>query len=246
MGLDARLKMARLHFVVDALADKNEFADLVDAALAGGVDMVQVRRGQVEATIFDERLEAARQIAYRYRHALLVVNDAEVAGRFKADVLHLGAADGASAPARRQLHQWGLLGRSTHTPEQVDAALADAGTQYLWVGPVFDANPNPPYPTPGLALVRDAAAKLAPSSVDGKPWFAVGGISAANLDDVLSAGARRIAVSSAIAKASDPEAAATELSDRLKVAWREDAAMQDYVHAVNASENRDFITPQQG
>ena len=84
---------------------------------------------------------------------------------------------------------------------------------YLTVGPVYGGLPMG---DAGLALVRHAAKVAPPSSVEAKPWFAVGGITAGNLDEVLDAGARRIAVSRAVTDADDPEAAAMALKDRLR------------------------------
>ena len=110
----------------------------------------------------------------------------------------------------------------------MDAALADPEVNYLTVGPVFGGLT----PDAGLELVRYATRVAPPGDPDSKPWFAVGGITAATLDRVLDAGAKRIAVSRAITAAADPEAAAIALKDRVRQAWNADPAMQSLTFQV--------------
>ena len=144
-------------------------------------------------------------------------------------MLHLGQTDGASAPARRHLHQWAILGRSTHAPAQTDAAIKDPDVDYFCAGPVYATSTKPDYEPVGLDLVRYAA-KVAPvGRIDAKPWFAIGGISPDNLDEVIEAGARRVCVVRAITEASDPQAAADRLQTRLRAAWKADPTMERYI-----------------
>ena len=132
-------------------------------------------------------------------------------------------------PARRHLHQWAILGRSTHAPAQTDAAIKDPDVDYFCAGPVYATSTKPDYEPVGLDLVRYAA-KVAPvGRIDAKPWFAIGGISPANLDDVIEAGARRVCVVRAITEASDPQAAADRLQTRLRAAWKADPTMERYI-----------------
>lgn len=234
MGLDVRLKQARLYVCTDTRARQRDFDDFVTAALAGGVDLLQIREKGLAPEQELEFLGRARTIASRVNpNALIAVNDsAELAGRFSADVLHLGQTDGEAAAARRHLSQWALVGRSTHDEEQAAAALADEATDYFCVGPVWATPTKPDYRPVGLELVRHAARVAPPGDVAGKPWFAIGGIDATNLDEVLEAGARRVCVVRAVTQADDPQQAAQELSDRLRQAWRDDPAMKDYGFAV--------------
>ena len=143
--------------------------------------------------------------------------------------LHLGQADGPSARARRYLHQWALLGRSTHAPRQTDKAIKDSNLDYFCVGPVYATSTKPDYEPVGLDLVRYATRKAPVASIKSKPWFAIGGISMDNIDNVIEAGARRICVVRAITRASDPQDAADRLSRRLRAAWKADPAMEQYV-----------------
>jgi thiamine-phosphate pyrophosphorylase len=98
------------------------------------------------------------------------------------------------------------VGISTHSPSQIEAALASEA-DYLGVGPVFATATKPGVEPVGLELVRHAAAHA-----DAKPWFAIGGIDAGNAPVVLDAGASRIAVVRAIRDADDPRAAAAALT----------------------------------
>ena len=87
-----------------------------------------------------------------------------------------------------------------------------AGAEYLGVGPVYPTGTKPTAKPVTLEYVRWAAANLR------LPWFAIGGINLANLDDVLAAGAQRICVVSAILNAEDPAAACRKFKDRLRLA----------------------------
>lgn len=247
MGLDARLRTARLCVITDA-REQQDFDRFVDACFAGGADIIQVRVGDMDRKRSLELLERARAIAFSYQGLVVVDGDAELAGTFMSDVLHLGAADGPSVPARKLLHQWALLGRSTHSVEQLCAALADEVVNYFWVGPVWTFEPNLKGVAPGLELVREAARLAPPGDPKGKPWFAVGGITADNLEQVVEAGARRVGVSSAVTHAADPEAACHHLKGVLRQAWQHDPEMDKYLFEVfNASSpSAGFNTPDVG
>ena len=232
MGLQARLRLARLYLCTDARSERGDLAEFCEAAFAGGVDILQIRQKDMDPAQEFAALEVARRAAERHR-ALVCVNDSPtLAGRFAADVLHLGQTDGSSRAARRQLHRWALIGRSTHEPEQADHAIEDADADYFCVGPVYATPTKPDYRPAGLDLVRYAAEVAPAGDIEAKPWFAIGGIEAANLDEVLAAGARRVCVVRAITQADDPEVAARELSDRLREAWRSDPAMTPYALAA--------------
>jgi thiamine-phosphate pyrophosphorylase len=224
LGLATRLGLARLLLITGTRAEVGDLAAFVDAGFAGGVDMIQLRDQEADETALLAALKVMREVGYRYQGLVSVYESGALAEKFQSDVLHLSERGEPAAAARRHLHQWGLIGRSCHSTDQIDAAIADPDVHYLTVGPVYGGLP---VGDAGLALVRHAA-KVAPaSSADSKPWFAVGGITATNLDEVLDAGARRIAVSRAITDADDPEAAAMALKDRVRHVWNEDPAMQN-------------------
>lgn len=228
MGLDARLRLAKLYLITDARTRQGDLGDFLTAAFAGGVDIVQIREKGLAPEAELEVLELARAAA-QPRQAIVCVNDsAALAARFHADMLHLGQADGPSAPARAQLHPWALLGRSTHSAGEVDAALADPEVDYLTVGPVHATSLNPAYPPAGLDPVRHAAQTAPTFTVTAKPWFAVGGIGPDTLDAVIEAGARRVVVVSAVTRAADPQDAAAGLKRRLQDAWDAEPTAERY------------------
>jgi thiamine-phosphate pyrophosphorylase len=202
----ARLSEARLYLVCDARPGGRALPEVLEAALAGGVDVVQLRDKQLS----DEALTAAAREAGALcaaRGALLIVNDRPaVALAASADGVHVGQEDMPVSAVRELVGEELLVGLSTHAPAEIDAAGA---ADYIGVGPVHATPTKPGRPAVGLELVRYAAAH-APC-----PFFAIGGLSAENVGDVLDAGATRVAVVRAIAEAPDPEAAARALRDTL-------------------------------
>ncbi len=211
----ARLAAARLYLCTDARRERGDLAEFVDAALAGGVDIVQLRDkgspGEQRFGTLDVRAEldalATIGAATRRHGALLAVNDrADLALAAGADVLHLGQDDLPVGVARAILGPDVLLGRSTHDPGQAAQAGADPLIDYFCTGPVWPTPTKPGRPAAGLDLVRATAA-----TGTERPWFAIGGIDDARLPEVLAAGARRIVVVRAITAAADPTAAASRL-----------------------------------
>jgi thiamine-phosphate pyrophosphorylase len=216
-----RLATATLYLCTDARREHGDLAEFADAALAGGVDIIQLRDkastgeqrfGPLEARQELEALEVLADAARRHG-ALLAVNDrADIAVAAGADVLHLGQDDLPLSIARDLIGPDPVIGRSTHEVAQVSAAAAEA-VDYFCVGPCWPTPTKPGRPAPGLDLVR-VTAELATQ----KPWFAIGGIDEQRLPEVLAAGARRIVVVRAITGADDPRAAAQRLKARLAAA----------------------------
>lgn len=209
-GVRRRLRSARVYLCTDGRRGRGDLEDFLDAALRGGVDIVQLREKGLEAREELALLEVFAAAAARHG-ALWAVNDrADLAAVAGAGVLHLGQGDLPVAAARRIVGGSMLLGRSTHDRDQVDAAVAEEGVDYFCVGPTWPTPTKPGRPAPGLDLLRHAAA-----TGTGRPWFAIGGIDGDRLDEVLATGATRIVVVRAITEADDPEAAARALKDRL-------------------------------
>jgi thiamine-phosphate pyrophosphorylase len=206
-----RLARARLYLCTDARVQQGDLEEFLDAVLRGGVDVVQLRHKGLEARQELEYLEVFAAAAARH-DALLAVNDrADLAHTTGAHVLHLGQDDLPVPAARAILGAGPLIGLSTHTRAEVDAAVVAPGVDYFCVGPVWPTPTKPGRPAPGLDLIRYAATRYTD-----RPWFAIGGIDPANLDEVLDAGARRAVVVRAITQAADPGAAAAELARRLR------------------------------
>jgi thiamine-phosphate pyrophosphorylase len=211
-GLDGdrirrRLADARLYLCTGNRPDLAEFAD---AALAGGVDVIQLREKGIEARDELAALEVLAEACARHG-ALLSVNDrADVALAAGADVLHLGQDDLPVRWAREVLGDDVVIGRSTHDEAQAKAAIDEPGVDYFCTGPCWPTPTKPGRPAPGLDLVRATAA-----ANPERPWFAIGGIDEARLPEVLAAGASRVVVVRAITEADDPRAAASRLAAAL-------------------------------
>jgi thiamine-phosphate pyrophosphorylase len=211
VNLRARLDRARLYLCTDAREAEGDLEAFLDAALGGGVDIVQLRQKGLEARQEIEYLSAFRAACDKHG-ALLAVNDrADIAYTVRADVLHLGQDDLPVAAARAIVGQDILVGRSTHSEEQAAAAATEPGVDYFCTGPTWPTPTKPGRPAPGLGLLEYTARRRF-----SRPWFAIGGIEAGNLDQVLAAGARRVVVVRAITEADDPRAAAALLARRLR------------------------------
>jgi thiamine-phosphate pyrophosphorylase len=206
----ARLAGARLYLICDARPGGRALGDVLGPALRGGVDVFQLRCK--DAT--DEEILAAAADAREWcevADALFVLNDRpDLAAAAGADAVHVGQDDLSIAEARALVGPDVLVGKSTHSPEQVDAAHAE-GADYIGVGPVHTTPTKPGRPAVGTELVTYAARHAT------IPWFAIGGVDESTIDDVMAAGANRVAVVRAIAEAPDPEAVARRLDHALEV-----------------------------
>ncbi|SIR94117.1 thiamine phosphate synthase [Williamsia sterculiae] len=215
MNLRDRLADARLYLCTDARRERGDLVEFVDAALAGGVDIVQLRDkgspgerefGPLEAGRELALLDSLRAVADRYG-ALLAVNDrADIAATAGADVLHLGQDDLPVTAARAVVGEEMIVGLSTHDADQADDGAVTEGVDYFCAGPCWPTPTKPGRPAPGLDLVRHVAARR-----PGRPWFAIGGVDAERLPLVRAAGADRIVVVRAITAAADPRTAAAGL-----------------------------------
>jgi thiamine-phosphate pyrophosphorylase len=194
------LHAARLYLVCGEQTDA-----FLQRALGGGVDIVQLRLKDAD----DETIlaTARRYAAVCHAHGVpLILNDRpDLVAAAGADGVHVGQDDTAVAHARELVGADRIVGLSTHSPEQIDAAAAEPQIDYIGVGPVHATPTKPGRRAVGVELVRYAAAHAA------TPFFAIGGIDTGNAAAVRAAGAARIAVVRAITDAHDPEAAAREL-----------------------------------
>jgi thiamine-phosphate pyrophosphorylase len=210
-----RLATARLYLCTDARSTSGDLAEFVDAALAGGVDIVQLRDKTagvpLEAGPELAALEIIAEACARHG-ALLAVNDrADIAVAVGADILHLGQDDLPVTIARRFVGDEVVIGRSTHDYAQATSAAVEPGVDYFCVGPCWPTPTKPGRPAPGLDLVRAVSAQK-----PDRPWFAIGGIDDTRLAEVQATGAQRIVVVRAITEADDPRAAAQRLATALQ------------------------------
>ncbi len=169
----------------------------VEAALQGGLTLVQYREKNADDTIKLANAHKIRQICHHYG-ALFIMNDrVDLALAVDADGVHLGQEDVPIALARQLLGPHRIIGRSTTNPDEMQRAIAE-GADYIGVGPVYETPTKAGKAAAGLDYVKYAAKN---ASI---PWFAIGGIDPNNLNDVLDAGAERVAVVRAIVQAEQP------------------------------------------
>lgn len=210
-----QLARARLYLVCDTTPAAGPLPEFLRAAIAGGVDIIQLR----EKRLAEEELTAiAREVARLCAElgALLIVNDRPaIALAAGADGVHVGQQDMPVAQARELVGTELLLGLSTHSPREIDRAVPsdDAGyplVDYIGVGPVHATPTKPGRPAVGYELVRYAAGGAQ------VPFFAIGGLDETNVQEVLDAGAQRVCVLRAIACAPDPQHSARALRRALE------------------------------
>ncbi len=208
-----RLGDARLYFVCEGVPGVE---GILDAALRGGVDVIQLRE---KAPRCAEELvslaEPFRRLADSHG-ALFVLNDRpDLVAATGADGVHVGQDDTPVAAARAEAGEGVLVGLSSHAPDQLAGAEGASGLarpDYVSVGPVWETPTKPGRPAAGLEYVRNAAATAT------LPWFAIGGIDESNVGDVAAAGAQRAVVVRAIRDADEPEAVARALRAALTAA----------------------------
>ncbi len=203
-----KLEGARLYLVAPARIDAGPLERFVSELAVAGVDVIQLREKEMEAGDLIRAGEPIRD-ACREAGVPFIVNDrADVALALEADGVHLGQNDLSAQVARRILGAK-IVGASTHTTDEIDDSLEDM-PDYIAVGPVYETPTKPGRPAVGLDLIAYAARTAT------VPWFAIGGVNAETLDEVLDAGARRVVVVRAITEAKDPVAAARSLRERLE------------------------------
>lgn len=170
---------------------------IVEAALEGGLTLLQYRDKTSDDLTRIRTAEKLQQLCHRYG-ALFILNDrVDLALAVEADGVHLGQEDVPIAFARQLLGSQRIIGRSTKNPEEMQRAIQE-GADYIGVGPVYATPTKVGRAAVGLEYVRHAVQN---ASI---PWFAIGGLNAENLSDVLSAGAERVAVVRAIMEAEQP------------------------------------------
>ena len=230
-----RLRTARLYLCCEARPGGEDPEPLLRAALNGGVDIVQLREKSLPQREVERSALTFRRLCDTYSALFVVNDDPELARACNADGVHLGQDDMPVSEAREMLGPDAIIGLSTHSKEQVDAAGgvpgqadqgrrergvlrtratedadmrrpgASSGVDYISVGPIWETPTKQGRPAVGLELIRHAAA-AAPH-----PFFAIGGIDPSNAAQVVDAGAQRICVVRAIRDAEDPTAVAEEL-----------------------------------
>jgi thiamine-phosphate pyrophosphorylase len=205
---------ARLYLCTDSRSREGDLDQFLDAVLANGVDIVQLREKGLEARDELRLLEVFADAAARHGRLWAVNDRADVALASGAPILHLGQDDLPVPVARRIVGADVLIGRSTHDPAQLDTSRAEPGVDYYCAGPTWTTPTKPGRPAAGLPLIDHAVAHQ-----DERVWFVIGGIENLDrLDEVIARGARRAVVVRMITQAEDPGAAAKAAADRLTAA----------------------------
>jgi thiamine-phosphate pyrophosphorylase len=197
-----KLRNARLYFVCDAMPGGRDPEPLLLAAISGGVDIIQLREKEADLRVIERAAATFRRVCEGSSVPFMVNDDPELAVSLGADGVHIGQDDLAVTDARAIVGEDRLIGLSTHSAEQIAAA---DGVDHISVGPVWETPTKAGRPSVGLDLVSHAARHT------NLPFFAIGGIDPENVEEVLSAGARRICVVRAIRDADDPAAVAAGL-----------------------------------
>lgn len=197
-----RLRTARLYFVCDARPNGQDPEPLLKAAIQGGVDIIQLREKSGDTKLIERSAQTFRRVCENSSIPFFLNDDAELAESVGADGVHIGQDDVTVEEARRLVGPDRLIGLSTHSKQQIDAA---EGVDHISVGPVWETPTKAGRPAVGLELVTYAAENK------NLPFFAIGGIDPDNVTEVLKAGARRICVVRAIHDADDPSHVAFRL-----------------------------------
>lgn len=204
LNVRGRLGEAKLYVLLSSHMCKGSLRELARAAIAGGADAIQLR----EKNINDDQLLAQaaelRELTDETGKMFIMNDRPDIAAIVGADGVHLGQHDLPIADARRLLRPGAIVGRSTHSLAQAQAALAE-GADYISVGPVFATDTKDAGAPVGLELVREVSRAVP------LPVVAIGGIGAENAASVSAAGARLAAVCSAICCADNPRAAAEKI-----------------------------------
>jgi thiamine-phosphate pyrophosphorylase len=192
-----KLSDCRLYGILDlSYVNTADVVRVAEAMIDGGVDLIQLRGKQRS---IDELVDlAVRLLEVTSRFAMpLIVNDhAEIAAKVPVEGVHLGQGDDSIAVARKKTGRNILVGKSTHTVEQALAAQHE-GADYIGFGPIFATSTKPDYQPIGLKQIESVHRNVA------LPIFCIGGIKIHNLERVIAAGARRIAIVSGLLKAPD-------------------------------------------
>ena len=207
-----RLQNASLYLVTnrDNVNSDNEFLSVIEKSIEGGVDIIQLReKNEKESKVLELAKEIKKLI--NKTNVLFIINDRiDMALAADADGVHLGQDDLSVSEARKITPDGFLIGLSTHSIEQGQSGLK-YGADYLGVGPVFPTPTKPNYKAAGLEYVEWAAKNLKDIS-----WFAIGSIDETNIDKVINASVRKIAVVRAIMNSKDPLTTTKLLKRRLK------------------------------
>ena len=203
-----RLTDARLYVLVTTALCRGTPEEVTQAALDGGAQIIQLREKEMEGRELLQLAERLRALTER-AGALLIINDrVEIAHLIGADGVHLGQGDILPSAARRILGDRAVIGLSTHAPEEA-ARAAIEGADYIGVGPIFETKTKEHRSSVGPEYIAQAKA------MTDLPGYAIGSVKKENVDDLIAAGADRIAICTGVIAQDDVRGAAQFFRDKL-------------------------------
>jgi len=203
-----RFADVRLYVLITERCCRRPWLEAAEEALIGGADCLQLREKELESGELLRR--ASRLVELCHQHGkLCIVNDRpDIALLCDADGVHVGQDDLPAVEVRKPIGRGKILGVSTHRIDQAKRALAD-GADYVGIGPIFPSATKPRDFVAGLGYAREVAASIP------LPAIAIAGITTENVDQVIEAGIRAVAVTASVLDCDDPRAATANLKELL-------------------------------
>ena len=186
-----------LYGIIDlGYVEESNAVHVAEAMVKGGVDLIQLRGKEQSIDKLVDLGEELHELTSRSSTPLIVNDHAEIARRVPVEGVHIGQDDDSIELARRKAGRAVVVGKSTHSLEQAHAAQRE-GADYIGFGPIFATPTKPNYAPVGLSNIKRVHEEVS------LPIFCIGGIKIDNLEQVISAGARRVAIVSGLLKAPD-------------------------------------------
>jgi thiamine-phosphate pyrophosphorylase len=190
-----KLSDCRLYGILDvSYVDTADGARVTEAMIEGGVDLIQLRGKDCSLDELADLAGQLHEVTSRFATPLIVNDHAEIAAKVPVEGVHVGQNDDSVDVARKKTGRNVLVGKSTHNFEQALATQRE-GADYIGFGPIFATPTKPDYQPIGLKQIESVYRNVA------LPIFCIGGIKIDNLEQVIAAGARRVAIVSGLLKA---------------------------------------------
>ena len=195
-----RFAQVKLYVLITPALCRGSIREVARQAVAGGADAIQLRAKELPDSEVLAMAAELRELTDETGRLFIVNDRPDIAAIVAADGVHLGQRDLPIAVTRTLLRPGAVIGRSSTNIDQARAAVNE-GADYISVGPMFPTTTKD-RPVAGVGLLKEAAAEIA------LPIVPIGGINAGNVSELIRAGAKRVAVSSAVCAAENPQAAA--------------------------------------
>ncbi|HEY9294089.1 MAG TPA: thiamine phosphate synthase [Microlunatus sp.] len=227
IGVGAQVKLARLMLTTDTRSARGDLGSFLQAAVTGGVDLVQIREAGLDHDAELAALRTAWDVASRHRHLVVVSDSDRLAADFGADVVQLSQPGDAAelADFKSRLGRFTRLGVTAADGAELKRLLAEPPVDFVLVDAADD-----------LSLVSEATELSPVADLSSKPWFAAGAFDPDRLEQAIEVGVRRIAVSGTLTEADDPHAVALQLSHRLREVWSTDPDLTRFTFAALAEQ----------